>query len=73
MNGRSWGAILMALGAAVVVVGLLVHFGLVGWFGRLPGDIRIETERTRFYFPITSMVVVSIVVSLLLTLWRRLL
>lgn len=63
----------MALGAAVVVVGLLVHFGLVGWFGRLPGDIRIETERTRFYFPITSMVVVSIVVSLLLTLWRRLL
>jgi hypothetical protein len=73
MNERSLGAILMTLGAAVVVVGLLVHFGLFGWFGRLPGDIRIETERTRFYFPITSMVIVSIVVSLLLSLWRRLL
>jgi hypothetical protein len=57
----------------VVVVGFLIHFGLFGWFGRLPGDIRIESERTRFYFPITSMVIVSIVVNLLLALWRRLL
>jgi hypothetical protein len=73
MNGRSLGAIIMALGAVVVVVGFLIHFGLFGWFGRLPGDIRIESERTRFYFPITSMVIVSIVVNLLLALWRRLL
>jgi hypothetical protein len=73
MNARSLGAILVAIGVTVVVVGILVYIGFFGWFGRLPGDIRIETDRTRFYFPITSMVIVSIVVSLLLTLWRRLL
>lgn len=41
------------------------------WFGRLPGDVRIESERVRIFFPITSMVVVSIVLTLLLNLLRR--
>ncbi len=60
-------------GAVLVVVGLVLHYapGLLNWFGRLPGDIRIESERGGFYFPITSLVIVSIVLSVLLSLFRR--
>lgn len=72
MNARSIGLVIMALGALGVAVGLLIYFGLFNWFGRLPGDIRIEGERTRFYFPITSMILVSVILSLVLSLWRRL-
>jgi hypothetical protein len=63
---------IMVAGAVLVLIGLLVQTGLLGWFGRLPGDIRIERENVRFYFPLASMIVVSVVVSLLLQLARRL-
>ena len=56
----------------MLVLGLLVYLGLFSWFGRLPGDIRVENERVRFYFPITSMILISIAISLLLAVWRRL-
>lgn len=60
-------------GAVLVVIGLVLHYapGLLNWFGRLPGDIRIESERGGFYFPVTSLVIVSIVLSLLFGLFRR--
>jgi hypothetical protein len=45
---------------------------MLSWFGRLPGDIRIERPHTRIYVPITSMLLVSVVLSLLVTLLRRL-
>ncbi|TVR02348.1 MAG: DUF2905 domain-containing protein [Desulfovibrionales bacterium] len=65
--------LLIIAGLLLVAVGLVWHFApwLLNWFGRLPGDIRYESERTRFFFPITSMLIVSIVVSLLLNLFRR--
>ena len=44
---------------------------LCGWFGRLPGDIRIGDEYRSFFFPITSMIVVSLVLTLLLNLFFR--
>ncbi|MEZ5558587.1 MAG: DUF2905 domain-containing protein [Pseudomonadales bacterium] len=62
---------LLVAGAAIMLLGLLVHFGLLSWFGRLPGDIRIERPGGSFYFPLTSMLVVSVVVSLLAQLLRR--
>lgn len=64
---------LILIGLVLVVLGLLLHFapGWLSWFGRLPGDIRIETGRGRLYFPITSMLVVSLALSLLITLFRR--
>ena len=60
-------------GAVLVVVGLVLHYapGLLNWFGRLPGDIRIESDRGGFYFPVTSLVIVSIVLSILFSLFRR--
>lgn len=58
-------------GVAAIVIGLLVRAGALGWFGNLPGDIRIESERTRVFIPITSMLLVSVVLSLLASLFRR--
>ena len=71
MNQLSPGTILIALGVGLVLVGLLVWSGSLSWFGRLPGDIRIERETMRVYVPITSMVLVSVVLSLGLYLVRR--
>lgn len=71
MKADGVGRVLIALGIAAIVVGLLVRVGALGWFGNLPGDVRIETERTRVYIPITSMLLVSIAMSVLLFLFRR--
>jgi membrane protein implicated in regulation of membrane protease activity len=62
---------IMVAGAALVVIGLLVQAGALSWFGRLPGDIRIERPNASFYFPITSMILISVVLSLLAQLLRR--
>jgi hypothetical protein len=63
---------LVAAGMALVVVGLLVWSGALSWFGRLPGDIRIERDTVRVYIPLVSMLLVSAGLSLLLYLVRRL-
>jgi hypothetical protein len=55
------------------VIGLLVWSGALSWFGRLPGDIRIERESVHIYIPLVSMLLVSAALSLLLYLIRRLL
>ena len=65
------GPLLVALGVGLVILGLLVWSGALSWFGRLPGDIRIERESVRIYFPVVSMLVVSAALSLLLYLVRR--
>ena len=72
MDSRSTGWLIVALGAAAVVVGLLVLTGALSWFGRLPGDIRVEGGRTRVYVPLTSMLLVSLALSLVMYLVRRL-
>lgn len=62
---------IMVAGAALVVIGLLVQTGALSWFGRLPGDIRIERPNASFYLPITSMILISVVLSLLAQVLRR--
>ena len=71
MNPMSPGTILIVIGVGLILVGLLIWSGSLSWFGRLPGDIRIERETVRVYVPIASMLVVSLVVSLALYLVRR--
>ena len=68
---KSAGPLLVILGILIVAIGLLAWAGLLSWFGRLPGDIRIERPGTRVYIPITSMVIVSLLLSLLMMLLRR--
>ena len=67
----SAGPVLVVAGVVLVLVGLLFWSGGLGWFGRLPGDIRIERETVRVYVPIVSMLLVSAVLSLVLYLVRR--
>jgi hypothetical protein len=69
---RSIGLLVIIAGVCVVVVGLLIYSGGLSWFGSLPGDIRIERERLHIYIPITSMLLLSLVISLLLYLLHRL-
>jgi hypothetical protein len=65
------GPALVALGLVLVVVGLVAWGGGLSWFGRLPGDVRIERPGVRFYAPIVSMLLVSLVVSVILGIARR--
>ncbi len=65
------GPLLVTAGVVLVLLGLLVWSGGLGWFGRLPGDIRVERETVRVYVPIVSMLLVSAAVSLLLYVVRR--
>jgi hypothetical protein len=58
-------------GICLVLVGLLIYLGGLSWFGRLPGDIRYEGEHTQIYFPIVSMLLVSLALSLIFYLIRR--
>ena len=71
MNLSSPGTVLIVIGVGLILAGLLLWSGSLSWFGRLPGDIRIERESVRIYIPIVSMLLVSAVVSLVLYLIRR--
>ena len=64
---------LIVVGIVLIALGSLLQFApwALNWFGRLPGDIRIESEHGKIFIPITSMLIVSIVLSLLLSLMRR--
>ena len=64
------GLVIVAIGAILIVIGLLAWSGALSWFGRLPGDIRIERPGVRIYVPIVSMLLVSVVLSLLVALFR---
>ena len=63
----------IVLGIVLVIIGVAIGYApwLFGWFGKLPGDIRIERENGVFFFPLTSMLLISVVVSLLLSLFFR--
>jgi Protein of unknown function (DUF2905) len=67
-----WVGILVIVGGAcLMLVGLLIYSGGLNWFGRLPGDIRYESERVNLYVPIISMLIVSLALSLIFYLIRR--
>ncbi len=72
MAGRNAGSVIVVIGIVIVVIGILVSRGWLSWFGRLPGDIRIESGSTRVYLPLTSMLLVSFALTLLVNLFRRL-
>jgi hypothetical protein len=65
------GRILLIVGILLVVVGGLAMLGVRLPFGRLPGDIAVEGERGGIYFPIVTMLVVSVVLTILANLFLR--
>lgn len=64
---------LMAAGALLLLLGVALHYapGLLSWFGKLPGDIRIESELSRTFIPITSMIILSVVLTIVVNIFRR--
>ena len=58
-------------GVGLILVGVLIYTGGFSWFGRLPGDIRYESEQVRFYAPLVSMLLISLVLTLILYFLRR--
>jgi hypothetical protein len=57
-------------GIVLIIVGLILHYapGLFNWFGKLPGDIRIESERSKIFIPISSMILISLALTVLVNL-----
>jgi len=70
---QNTGKYIILLGAAVVVFGILIYFlhDKFNWIGRLPGDIRIERENSGFYFPLTTMILFSLFISLIIYLAKK--
>ena len=67
------GKALLILGLVITVIGAVLTWApwLLNWFGKLPGDIRYERDGAGFYFPVVSMIVVSIVLSGLMNMFLR--
>ena len=68
------GKILITIGVILIVAGLIIWFAgnKLHWIGNLPGDIRIEKENIKFYFPVTTMIVLSVLLSLIIWVFRKL-
>jgi hypothetical protein len=71
---QTLGKYIIFIGIILVIAGLLLHFGgdRLKWLGHLPGDIRIEKENFRFYFPVTTLIIVSVLLSLIINLIKKL-
>jgi uncharacterized protein HemY len=72
MNSET-GKWIIITGLGIILVGVLVYFfhDKFHWIGRLPGDIRIENDNTRIYFPITTMILFSVILTIIINLIRR--
>ena len=72
MNAQTGKWIIVA-GILIVITGVLVYFfhDKLNWLGKLPGDIRIEKQNFRFYFPITTMIIISIILTLLINIFKK--
>ncbi len=63
----------MIIGAVFLIIGALLHYTpwTLNWFGKLPGDISIEKAHGKVFIPITSMLIVSIVLTIIINLFKR--
>ncbi len=72
-QSRLLGLAVLVVGLALVALAILLLTGGISWLGRLPGDIRFTSGHTRVYIPLTSMVLLSLLLTLVINLLRRLL
>lgn len=72
MNQQA-GKYLVIGGIIIILIGMLVYFfhDQFKWFGNLPGDIKIKSENTSFYFPVVTMLLVSVALTLLINIIRK--
>jgi len=62
---------LIGAGLLLLLLGVAYKLGLLNWFGNLPGDIKYEGKNTKFYFPVVTMLLISLIFSLLLSFFRK--
>ena len=67
------GKYIILAGLAIVVVGIIIYFfsDKLNWIGRLPGDIRVQKDNFRFYFPVTTMILASILLTIIVQIIKR--
>jgi hypothetical protein len=67
------GKLIIYAGLALVIIGAIVQFApwAVSWFGKLPGDIRIQGEKGGVFIPLTSMIIISVVLTIIVNLLKR--
>ena len=72
MNSDAGKWIIVA-GILIVLLGVVVYFfhDKLHWIGRLPGDVRIEKENFRFYFPLTTMLLISVLLNIIIRIVKR--
>ena len=72
MNSET-GKWIIGAGVIIILIGIIIYFfhDKLNWIGRLPGDIRIERENFRIYFPITTMILLSLLGTLIIWLIRK--
>jgi len=72
MNSET-GKWVIGIGVIIILAGIIIYFfhDKLNWIGRLPGDIRIERENFRFYFPIVTMILFSLLGTLIIWLIRK--
>jgi len=73
VGNKPLGQLIVLVGLILIVVGFVAMRGWLGWFGHLPGDVRIEKPTVRVYVPIVSMLLISILFSVLSYVLRRIL
>jgi len=61
-------------GIVIVITGIIIYFfgNKFGWLGHLPGDVRIEKENSKIYIPFTTMILVSVVLTILFNILKKL-
>jgi len=72
MNSET-GKYIIIIGVGVIIIGVVIYFfhDKLHWIGHLPGDIRIEKENFRLYFPITTMILLSVLLTIIVRVIRR--
>lgn len=72
MNSNT-GKYIIISGFILILIGVIVYFfsGKLNWLGKLPGDIRVEKENFRFYFPVTTLILASLLLNVILWLIRK--
>jgi len=66
------GKMLILLGALIIIIGVLLLVGeKIPWAGKLPGDIIVKKEKFTFYFPLTTSILISIILSFLFWIFRK--
>ncbi len=67
------GKIFIIIGFVIIILGILIHFfsNKFGWFGNLYGDIKLVKSNYGFYFPLTSMLIISVIMTIIINIFNR--